>query len=311
MRTKKNPPSRPPQEASTRGGEERLQKILARAGIASRRECEALILAGRVEVDRQVVTELGTRADPRTAEIRVDGVSVKLRRPVYYAVHKPPGVVSTNRDPAGRARVVDLVPEQERVFTVGRLDKSSEGLILVTNDGELANLLTHPRYGVPKVYEVQVAGEVDSEVPNRLRQGIHLAEGLARVESARIKSRHKQSTILEMVLHEGRNRVVRRLLARVGHKVLRLKRIAVGAVRLGRLPPGDFRPLNSREITALRQAVDGGKPRKGRAKSAAGKTATASRKSPSQPHKTKRAVPRRPPRGAKSSQRGSGRRKGR
>ena len=241
--------------ASTAGGE-RLQKVLASAGIASRRECEELIREGRVEVDRQVVTGLGTRVDPRRQEIRVDGETLSRPKLVYFAVNKPTGVVSTSRDPAGRPRVIDLLPPNApRVFAVGRLDTSSEGLILVTNDGELANRLTHPRHGVEKIYQVQVAGQVEREVLAQLHRGIHLAEGIAHAKHVRIKSRRKRSTILEMVLDEGRNREIRRLLARAGHKVERLKRVAVGPVRLGDLPAGAVRPLSRKEIDSLHRAA--------------------------------------------------------
>ncbi|HJQ80821.1 MAG TPA: pseudouridine synthase [Lacipirellulaceae bacterium] len=237
-------------------GGERLQKVLAAAGIASRRECEQLILEGRVEVDRQVVTQLGTRVDPQRQEIRIDGEALPRPKLVYFAVNKPEGVVSTSRDPSGRPRVIDLLPPNlPRVFAVGRLDISSEGLILVTNDGELANGLTHPRHGVEKIYQVQVAGQVEREVLAQLHRGMHLAEGFAKAKHVRIKSRGKRSTILEMVLDEGRNREVRRLLARVGHKVQRLKRIAVGPVRLGELPTGAVRPLTKKEIQSLQRAV--------------------------------------------------------
>ena len=233
-----------PHDGEAQDGRDRLQKVLAAAGIASRRECEELILEGRVEVDQQVVTELGTRVDPQQQEIRVDGEALSRPKLVYFAVNKPTGVVSTARDPAGRPRVIDLLPPNSpRVFCVGRLDMASEGLILVTNDGELANGLTHPRHGVEKIYQVQVAGQVEREVLAQLHRGIHLAEGFAHVKHVRIKSRRKRSTILEMVLDEGRNREVRRLLARVGHKVQQLKRIAVGPVRLGDLPTGAVRPL--------------------------------------------------------------------
>jgi 23S rRNA pseudouridine2605 synthase len=231
---------------------ERLQKVLAAAGVGSRRQCEELITTGRVEVDRLVVTQLGTRVDPALHEIRVDGESLGLGRRVYYAVNKPKGVVATNRDPAGRPRVIDLVPSHgERLFAIGRLDLNSEGLILVTNDGELANCLTHPRYGVSKTYLVQVAGEPAKEVLDRLQRGVHLAEGVARAEQIVVRSRHKDSTWLEMELSEGRNREIRRLLARVGHKVLRLVRIAVGPVRLGKLAPGACRRLTPEEVRAL------------------------------------------------------------
>jgi 23S rRNA pseudouridine2605 synthase len=223
--------------------------------VGSRRQCEELITTGRVEVDRQVVTQLGTRVDPASQEIRLDGQSLTAARHVYYAVNKPAGVVSTNRDPAGRPRVIDLVPSHgARLFAVGRLDLHSEGLILVTNDGDFANHLTHPRYEVPKTYLVQVAGRPGSEVLERICRGVRLAEGVARAERALVRSHHKNSTLLEMVLTEGQNREIRRLLARVGHKVLRLVRTAIGPVRLGKLPSGAVRRLDREEIAALRRA---------------------------------------------------------
>jgi len=243
---------------------ERLQKILAAAGIGSRRHCEQLILAGRVEVDRQVVTKLGAKADPVKQEIRVDGVTLPKRKRVYYVVNKPPGVVSTNRDPAGRLRVIDLVPAGDRLFTVGRLDLSSEGLILATNDGELANRLAHPRYGIEKTYHVEAAGYVAVETIDQLRKGIRLAEAVVRVSAIRIRRRNKRSTTLEIVLREGRNREIRRILARVGHKVQRLRRIALGPLRLGDLPEGAYRPLDRRELRSLRTAASlKGKPARG------------------------------------------------
>src|SRR5437868_13453380 len=153
---------------------ERLQKVLAAAGIGSRRDCEELIRDGRVEVDRQVVTELGTRVDPRRQEVRVDGESLRPPHLVYYALHKPPDVVCTARDPAGRPRVIDLVPPEPRVFAVGRLDMSSEGLLLLTNDGDLANGLTHPRHEVEKVYRILVAGQLGDDELAKLRHGLHL-----------------------------------------------------------------------------------------------------------------------------------------
>jgi 23S rRNA pseudouridine2605 synthase len=237
------------------GGPQRLQKVLAAAGIGSRRKCEELIQAGRVEVDRKVVTELGTKVDPLKQEIRVDGSALSKPKLRYYAVHKPPNVVSTNYDPSGRPRVIDLVPDSQRLFTVGRLDLSSEGLILVTNDGELTNLLAHPRYGVEKTYHVLVAGEADADVLTKLRKGVHLAEGFAHAVRATVKSRHKQSTLLEIVLDEGRNREIRRLLARLGHKVLRLKRVDLGPLRLGVMQPGEVRPLRRDEVEKLRAAA--------------------------------------------------------
>ncbi|MGQ9505239.1 MAG: pseudouridine synthase [Thermogutta sp.] len=231
---------------------ERLQKILAAAGIGSRRQCEELIRMGRVEVDHKVITQLGFRADPTHQRICVDGVPIKFEAPAYYAVYKPDGVVSTNRDPSGRPRVIDLVPEENRrLFPVGRLDLHSEGLILVTNDGALAERLTHPRYGVPKTYIVQVAGEPSREVLAKLMRGVHLAEGVARVAKIRVRRKQKSSTILEMILNEGRNREIRRIMARVGHRVYRLKRIAVGPIRLGKMKPGEARKLTATEVNAL------------------------------------------------------------
>ncbi len=245
--------------AATAAEPQRLQKVLAAAGAGSRRQCEELITAGRVEVDRRVVTELGTRVDPARQEIRLDATALPTVRQAYYAVNKPSGVISTNRDPSGRPRVIDLVPPTTaRLFTIGRLDAGSEGLILVTNDGELANRLTHPRYGVEKTYRVQVAGRPDRSILAQLRRGVRLADGVARVDGIRIKSHHKDSTILEMVLREGRNREIRRVLAKVGHKVIRLMRVAVGPVKLGELPSGASRLLTSREISALRRTS--GKP---------------------------------------------------
>jgi 23S rRNA pseudouridine2605 synthase len=238
-------------------GPVRLQKLLAAAGIDSRRKCEELISSGRVEVDRQVVTELGAKADPSSQEIRLDGQPLRRRELVYYAVHKPVGYVSTNYDPAGRPRVVDLAPPRpcERLFAVGRLDMSSEGLILVTNDGELANRLAHPRYGVEKTYVVEVAGEFGHDDLTSLRKGAYLAEGFAKPASARVRTAQRKSSILEIVLKEGRNREIRRLLARQGHKALRLKRIALGPLRLGELPSGDCRRLDSKELRELREAA--------------------------------------------------------
>jgi len=251
---------------------ERLQKILASAGFGSRRQCEELILAGRVDVDRQTVTELGARADLDTQEIRVDGAPLPQPRRVYFMVNKPTGVVSTNSDPSGRPRVIDLVNYEGRLFTVGRLDMSSEGLILVTNDGELANRLTHPRYGVEKTYQVEVAGTLDRKELEKLRRGVHLAEGFAKVVGVKVLRQYKQSTMLEIVLNEGRNREIRRLLARVGHKVQRLKRVAMGPLRMADLPSGAVRMLERDELRKLKQDAFGAvtqAPRKRRVKRAA------------------------------------------
>jgi 23S rRNA pseudouridine2605 synthase len=250
-----------PPKASAQDEPERLQKVLAAAGLGSRRQCEELILTGRVEVDRKVVQQLGVKADPANQEIRVDGVPLPRPRQVYFILNKPTGVVSTNSDPSGRPRVIDLIDYRGRLFTVGRLDMSSEGLILVTNDGELANQLTHPRYGVEKTYQVEVAGTLDRDELGKLRRGVHLAEGFASVVSAKVLRQFKQSTLLEIVLAEGRNREIRRLLARVGHKVERLKRVALGPLRLAELPLGASRQLDGEELRKLKQAAKRGQAR--------------------------------------------------
>lgn len=238
-------PSGEPQEG------ERLQKALAAAGLGSRRKCEELITDGRVEIDRKVVKELGSRVNTMTQEIRVDGQVLRKPRAVYFMVNKPPGVLSTNYDPEYRVRVVDLVKSSERLFTVGRLDQYSEGLILVTNDGELANRLTHPRYGATKTYHVVVAGAIEPKTLERLERGVHLAEGVARVASLKVKKQRPQSTDLEMVLEEGKNREVRRVFAAVGHKVLKLKRVQIGPLKLADLPVGAHRPLAKDEFDKL------------------------------------------------------------
>jgi 23S rRNA pseudouridine2605 synthase len=241
--------------SETEATTERLQKVLAAAGIASRRECEELIVSGRVEVDRQTVVKLGTRVDPVNQEIRVDGVALPRPQRLYYVVHKPVGVVTTNYDPSGRARVIDLVPTDQRVFPVGRLDRTSEGLILVTNDGALANLLTHPRFGVEKTYWALVDGHPDNHTLDKLREGVHIAEGKAKASSVHVKRRNPGTSELIIVLDEGRNRQIRRMLARVGHKVLRLKRIAVGPLILGDLPAGACRKLGPQDVELLMEAI--------------------------------------------------------
>ena len=239
-------------------GPERLQKVLAHAGIGSRRSCEQLISQGRVTINGQVVRELGTRVDPQQAKVEVDGQRVQGERLVYFAVHKPKGYVSTNNDPAGKPRVIDLLPEiPQRVYTVGRLDEQSTGLLLLTNDGELANKLAHPKFGVEKIYRVVVAGEPGREVLDQLTQGVWLAEGKVRAKRVRIVGQKGQATVMEMVLAEGKNREIRRMLARFGHKVMSLTRIAVGPIGLKGIGVGECRPLSAQELDLLRQVAAG------------------------------------------------------
>ena len=234
----------------------RLQKVLAAAGFGSRRECEELITTGRVEVDHQTVTELGTRVFPMMQEIRVDGELLKKTRPVYVALYKPNGYVCTNDDPERRPRAIDLIPEKMgRLFSIGRLDLESEGLLLMTNDGALSERLTHPKYEVPKRYRVQVAGLVAPSIIAQLKKGVYFAEGHAKASNVTIKGTHKNSSILEIELKEGKNREIRRLLARLGHKVMALQRVAVGSIPLGKLMPGEYRVLTAAEVDSLYAAT--------------------------------------------------------
>ncbi len=236
---------------------ERLQKVLAAAGVGSRRACEELIAAGRVTVDGRVA-RLGDRADPETAVIRVDGERVATDpRRVYLAFNKPRGVVSTMDDERGRAALADyLTGVEQRVFHVGRLDADSEGLLLLTNDGELAHRLTHPSYGVAKTYLCQVPGPVPRAVGRMLRAGVMLEDGLAKVDSYRVVDAVDRTALVEVVLHEGRKHIVRRMFDAVGHPVQRLVRTAVGPITLGGLKPGKVRRLTRTEVSALFTAVE-------------------------------------------------------
>jgi 23S rRNA pseudouridine2605 synthase len=235
---------------------ERINKLLAHAGVASRRQCETLIRAGRVAVDGQTIRELGTKVDPARQRITVDGQPVRAERLVYWLVHKPRGYLCTNRDPAGRPLAIDLVPRvNQRVYTVGRLDEDSEGLLLLTNDGDLAQQLMHPRYGVEKTYLVQVAGSPAPEELRKLLTGVWLSEGHVRARHVQRLKRQGDSTWLRIALSEGKNREIRRMLARLGHKVMRLRRTALGPVELGDLRPGKARRLSGNELSALRSAA--------------------------------------------------------
>jgi 23S rRNA pseudouridine2605 synthase len=217
-----------------------------------------LILQSRVAVDGQVVRQLGTRVDVANARITVDGEPIRIESTVYFAVNKPKGYVSTNSDPSGRPRVVDLLPEiPERVYTVGRLDEDSTGLLILTNDGELANKLAHPRYGVEKIYRALVAGLPGPELMAKLTEGVWLSDGKVRAKRARIVGRQGQATQLELVLGEGKKREIRRMLAKLGHKVMSLTRIAIGPVSLKRISPGDCRPLSRHEVDLLRKVASG------------------------------------------------------
>lgn len=253
--------------------EERLQKILARAGYGSRRACERIIEGGRVTVDGEVA-HLGDRADPQKQEIRVDGVPLARSQPLFYImVHKPRGVISTTHDPLGRRTVLDLVPlpidrkgKAIRVYPVGRLDAESEGLILLTNDGALANRLTHPRYEHPRVYRVLVAGEPTAQNLERWRRGIMLDGKMTRFDAVTIEGRRHGETWLKITVHEGRKHLVRRMVAALGYPPRRLIRTAMGSLQLGSLPPGRSRPLTRDELRSLKRSASQGpqRPRRGK-----------------------------------------------
>lgn len=232
---------------------ERLQKVLSAAGVGARRACEQLILDGHIRVNGQLVNTLPVLVEPDD-RIEVDGRAIHRARLVYYLLHKPRGVVVTNADPSGRPLVLDLLPGvPERIFPIGRLDEDSSGLLVMTNDGELTNRLTHPRYEVPKTYEALVDGRVEGETISRLVKGIYLAEGRARADRIRVIGRSYSQSRLEITLTEGRNRQIRRMLARMGHKVRRLRRVSMGKLNLRGLGEGRFRPLEEKEIRYLKR----------------------------------------------------------
>ena len=255
-RPRSGPPA-PTREAGESGAGTalRLNKALSAAGLGSRRAVEDLVRAGRVSVDGEVVHDLGRRVDPAHDRVTVDGSRVVLdERRRYWLLNKPAGVISTAADPSGRPTVVGLVPDRPRVFPVGRLDRDTEGLLLLTNDGPLAYRLTHARYGVEKRYLAEVE-RLPADAPARLRKGVELEDGLAKPVRVRVVAGTGRRRMIEVVLVEGRNREVRRLLEAVGAPVRRLVRTAVGPIRLTGLAPGEFRPLRPDEIRGLYQAA--------------------------------------------------------
>jgi 23S rRNA pseudouridine2605 synthase len=232
----------------------RLQKFLSQAGVASRRHSESIITSGRVSVNGAVVTELGTRVDPQRDEVRLDGERVLPAESQWYALNKPRGYLSTRSDPGGRATLYELLPARlHGLFYVGRLDYDSEGLVLLTNDGDTAHRLLHPQFGVEREYEVELDRNVDGTLVERLEQGVELEDGLARAESAR-QTGTKQ---IRLTLLEGRKREIRRMLEACDHIVRRLRRVRYGPIELGELAPGTLRPLDTAELKALQKATRG------------------------------------------------------
>ena len=231
----------------------RLQKFLALSGVASRRRCEELMLEGAVEVDGEVVTRLGTKIDPTRAVIRVEGRRLPpISDHVYLVLNKPRGVVSTMSDPEGRRNLGDVVADRpERLFHVGRLDTDTSGLILLTNDGDFAQRLAHPSFEIEKTYVAEVEGLVTKATLRRLRDTVTLEDGPVPVSAVRVVSEHGQRSIVELVIHEGRNRIVRRLLAEVGHPVVKLTRTRIGPIGIGKLRVGALREVTEQELGAL------------------------------------------------------------
>ncbi len=246
----------PPQRSSPEGPV-RLQKAISAAGLMSRRAAEVLIAKGRVTIDGRRA-RLGDRVDPVRSVVEVDGARLPLApHLITYLVNKPPGVISTTSDPHASETVVDLVPDFPRVWPVGRLDRWSEGLILLTNDGELTNLVTHPRYGITKTYRVLVEGTPRPATVRRLTQGVVLEDGPARALAARLVDRTAREAQLEVVLGEGRNREIRRMMEALDYPVRRLVRVAIGPLRDGSLRPGRWRKLSNSEVAALYRAAVG------------------------------------------------------
>ncbi|HET9918077.1 MAG TPA: pseudouridine synthase [Candidatus Binatia bacterium] len=246
---------------------ERLQKIIARAGLASRREAERWIVEGRITVNGTVVNKLGSQADPFKDSIKIDGKRIKAAAaPLYYALHKPPGVITTLNDPQHRPDITPYVArlgEKRRVFPVGRLDFNTTGLLLLTNDGELALRLAHPRYGVPKVYRVKLSACPTEEELNELRKGIRLEDGMTAPARVRVIEKLRKNAWVEIEVHEGKKREVRRMFEALNYFVEKLVRIKIGPINLGGLAVGELRPLYQSEVMALKVAV--GLARPGRA----------------------------------------------
>jgi pseudouridine synthase len=251
-------PKKKTPKADADSGAIRLQLVLSRAGVASRRKAEDLIVAGRVRVNGKVVTQLGTKVDPSESAIKVDGklLGAAPQRPVYLLMNKPRGVLTAAVDADGRPVVTQLIRGiRQRVFPVGRLDLDTEGLLLLTNDGELAHKLTHPSFGVPRTYHAKVSGKPDARTLERMRKGVRLEDGPSGPARVRFVKPTDTNAWLEITVSEGRNRLIRRLCQAVGHPVSKLKRVSYGGLKLRGLSPGGWRELTDSEVAWLRKAV--------------------------------------------------------
>ncbi len=235
--------------------EQRLQKVLAAAGVDSRRKCEELILDGVVCVNRRVVDKLPAFVDPDKDIITVNGKKIRAAGKVYFLLNKPKGVLCTSHDPRGRKKAIDLVQTDERIFCVGRLDADTTGLIILTNDSELSNRLTHPRYGIAKTYVVRIKGEIKPEQIDKLKKGIWLAEGKTSGAAVKVLKRRHTESLIEIIIRQGLNRQVRRMLAKVGLPVKSLTRTKIGGLEVRGLGVGKSRPLTNAEVVRLKKAA--------------------------------------------------------
>ncbi len=235
--------------------EQRLQKVLAAAGIDSRRKCEELILNGVVRVNRKVVDKLPAFVNPAKDIITVDGRKIQAAQKVYYLLNKPKGVICTNRDPQGRKKAIDIIPTSQRIFCVGRLDINTSGIIILTNDSELANRITHPKYELAKTYVVRVKGQIAGEAAEKLKKGIWLAEGKTGRASVKILKRNYRESLIEITIRQGLNRQIRRMLARVGMPVKSLNRTRIGRLNTRGLGVGKFRTLTKAEVAYLNKPL--------------------------------------------------------
>lgn len=233
--------------------EQRLHKVLAAAGIDSRRKCEELILSGVVQVNRKVVDSLPAFVDPEKDVITVNGRKIHAQRKVYFLLNKPKDVICTNYDPRGRKKAIDIIASRERIFCVGRLDADTTGIIILTNDSELTNRLTHPRYKLSKTYVAGVKGEIQGQAVEKLKKGIWLAEGKTSRASVKILKRSHKESLIEITIRQGLNRQVRRMLAKVGLSVKSLKRTRIGKLNARGIGVGKFRPLTKAEVAYLRR----------------------------------------------------------
>ncbi|MBI4566823.1 MAG: rRNA pseudouridine synthase [Planctomycetes bacterium] len=252
---------------------DRLHKFLAHAGYGSRRACEKLIEQGRITVNGQVVAQMGVKVDPTADQVRCDGEIVRKERYVYFLLHKPRNVLCTSDDQFGRTRAIDLLSKiPQRLYTAGRLDSDSEGIVVLTNDGELSQYLTHPRYHIPRTYLFRVRGQVSADTVKTIEGGVRLTDGPARISRVRIKKVDKSATLLQGTISEGRNRQIRRVMSKVGHPVIKLVRVQIGDISLEDLKPGHYRKLTPDEVQHLKDLARQGEQSDGALRPAAAAT---------------------------------------